>query len=191
MSCNYKLLKNAHIGSRVRMTKDKNTIPFDNKPMTNLLIENYNTLGFQISHPSMGRTIWVAFNQLPLTELTIKNGIIEDEITFVENLIIHQMVLVKTSDPDYIQLIKEREEEKEEEFTTLSKLKSGDKVISALCKEGVEMSYLGTWYTKKVIRNEKDKWHRGYGANRGWEFVLNQNSTRKVFFCSRFIRIII
>ena len=181
VSCNYKLLKNAHIGCGIRMTKDKNTIPFANEPMTGMQIENYTKLGFQISHPNMGKTIWVEFKQLPLTKLTIKNGKILDEITFVENIVAHQMELIKTSWFEYQELVQLEKEEKLEEFTTLSKIKPGEVVISALCKEGTAMVYLGTWFTKNVYRKHERSW--GYSKMKNNDtFFLEKQSPRRAFF---------
>ena len=41
-TCSIKLLKEAHVGMGVRMTSDKNTVPFKNEPMTGMVIEDYN-----------------------------------------------------------------------------------------------------------------------------------------------------
>lgn len=178
-SCNYKLLKNTHIGAGIRMTKDKDTIPFANEPMTGMKIEKYNKLGFRISHPNMGKDIWVEFKQLPLTQLTIVNGVIQDEITFVENIVAHQMELIKTDNPEYQELLKVKEQEKFEEFVTLSNVKPGEVVISALCKEGIAMTYLGTWYTKNAIRFTNSYYLRNNDHN---GIYLSKTSPQRAFF---------
>ena len=104
-TCSIKLLKEAYVGVGMRMTKDKNTLTFDNKPMTGMVIEKYNQQGFFISHPSLPKKVWVDFDQLPLTRLQINNGVISDELTFVENIVIHRMQLIRTLDTEYIDLI--------------------------------------------------------------------------------------
>lgn len=180
-NCNYKLLKNAYIGMGVRMTKGKDTIPFDNEPMTGMKITHYTKLGFKISHPNLGKDIWVEFRQLPLTELTIINGVIQDEITFVENIIAHQMELIKTSNPEYQQLLKIEEEEKLEEFVTLSQIKPGEMVVSALCKEGIPMTYLGTWYTKNAIRF-RSYYSYYYSEHKKRGIYLSKTSPERAFF---------
>jgi len=83
-TCSIKLLKKAYIGVGVRMTSGKETVPFNNIPMKGMVIENYSSDGFQINHENFPESVWVKFEQLPLTRLTIKNGVIEDEITFVQ-----------------------------------------------------------------------------------------------------------
>lgn len=179
-SCNYKLLKDTHIGLGIRMTKDKNTIPFANEPMKGMKIVKYSNLGFFISHPNMGKDIWVEFKQLPLTQLTIVNGIIQDEITFVENIVAHQMELIKTDNPEYQELLKVKEQEKFEEFVTLSNVKPGEVVISALCKEGIAMTYLGTWYSKNAIRYKN--YRTSYNTDNNSGIYLSKTSPQRAFF---------
>lgn len=147
-SCSYKLLEKAHIGQRVRMTGDRSTKPFDNVPMKDMKIIEYDKMGFKISHPSLPKQIYVDFKQLPLTKLTIVNGVIKDEITFVENIVRHEMELIKTDMLDYIELLDIRSREKDKTFVTLSQIKPGDLVKSALCESSEPMIYLGTWFTK-------------------------------------------
>ena len=49
---------------------------------------------------------------------------------------------------DYIELLDLRNREKEKTFVTLSQIKPGDLVKSALCESSEPMIYLGTWFTK-------------------------------------------
>lgn len=183
-NCNYKLLKDAHIGVGVRMSKDKNTIPFTNEPMTGMIIERYSKLGFQISHPNLGKTIWVDFKQLPLTSLTMIDGVIQDEITFVENIVAHQMELIKTDNPEYQELLVMKEEEKLETFTTLAHTLPGEVVVSALCKEGIALVYLGTWFIKDIHRCRAGSSYQGYTYinNPVDKFYLEKQSPKRAFF---------
>lgn len=153
-TCSIRSLKIAHIGVRVRMSKDKSTLPFNNIPMKGIEIIEYSSDGFKIKHPNFPKEVWVDFEQLPLTRLTIKNGVIEDELTFVENIVRHQMQLIKTYDTEYIDMLyAERELAKiSDEIIPLTKAKLGHFYKSAVCKDVVEMCYLGTFYTKKFIR---------------------------------------
>lgn len=182
-SCSIKFLKEAHVGVGMRMTSDRKTIPFDNQPMSGLVIEDYSKLGFLITHPSLPKTVWVDFDQLPLTRLTIKNGVIEDEITFVENIVSHRMQLIRTLDTEYIDLLyAERELEKKSNITIpISEAIPGDIYIGAQCKEGTEMIYLGSFYTKKVIRNKGNRYYYGYGRQKS-TFQLAKNSPKRAFF---------
>ena len=176
-SCSIKLLEKAYIGIRVRMTSDKSTLPFDNKPMKDVTIIDYNIQGFKLTHPSLPKTVWVDFKQLPLTNLTIINGVIKDEITFVENIIVHQMELIKTDMLDYIELLDIKEKEKQKTFITLSDVKPGDLVMSSLCENGEPMIYLGTWYTKNI------NIERRYGYNNeAKKYHLSKLSPQRAFF---------
>ena len=118
-TCSIKLLKTAYIGVGIRMTKDKNCETFNNVPMTGMKIEDYSNLGFKISHPSLPKIFWVEFDQLPLTRLKIINGVIQDEITFVENIVNHRMQLIRTLDTEYVDLL----------YATKSLEEKADKII--------------------------------------------------------------
>jgi len=163
-TCSIRSLKNAHIGAAVRMTSDKSTLPFENVPMKGLTIVKYDKLGFQISHPNLPKQVYVNFDQLPLTRLTMKNGVIEDEITFVENIVNHQMQLIRTLDTEYIDMIyKEKAlEQKQDEIIPISQAIPGQIYIGAQCEEGNEMIYLGTFYIKEI------KSHTDYSYGRSW-----------------------
>lgn len=182
-NCSIKLLEKAYVGVRVRMTSGKNTVKFDNVPMKGVKIEAYSSDGFRISHPSLPKPAWVDFEQLPLTNLTIVNGIIDDEITFVENIRLHQMELIKTDMLDYIELIHIRDNENANDFTPLTKLVPGDIVKSALCNGGAEMVFLGLFYSKG-LRVKEDYLYSYYnkGKRDQYTYVIDKNSPRKAYF---------
>ena len=165
-TCSIKFLPKAYIGNGIRMTSDKNTVEFDNKPMKGLKIDDYNKQGFRISHPSMPKSFWVDFDQLPLTRLTIKNGLIEDEITFVENIVNHRMQLIRTLDTEYVDLIyKEKAlEQKKDQIIPISQAVPGQVYIGAQCEEGNEMIFLGNFFIKplKIVR---DYFNRSWGRS--------------------------
>lgn len=183
-TCSIKFLPKAYIGKSIRMTKDKNTVDFDNKPMTNLKIEDYGPLGFRISHKNLPKTIWVDFNQLPLTRLKIINGVIQDEITFVENIVNHQMQLIRTLDTEYIDLIYATKEleKKEDKIIPVTKAIPGQIYQGARCEEGTHMIFVGNFYTKDVdtkprwFRHEKQEWVMTKGAPRKAFFAIPSNS---------------
>jgi hypothetical protein len=148
------------------MTADKNTVPFDNLPMKGMVIEKYDQLGFFISHPNLPKKVYVNFDQLPLTRLIIKNGVIEDEITFVENIINHKMQLIRTLDTEYIDMLfKEKSlDEKQDEIITISQAVPGRIYIGAQCEEGNEMIYLGNFHVK-ATKTETDYHHSYWSSN--------------------------
>jgi hypothetical protein len=182
-NCSIKLLEKAYIGVRVRMSSDKSTVKFDNVPMKGVKIVGYSSDGFHISHPSLPKTVWVDFDQLPLTNLTIVNGVIEDEITFVENIRRHQMELIKTDMLDYIELIHIRDNEKNKEFVTLAQLTPGDIVKSALCNGGSEMVFLGLFYSKE-IKTKRNYSYSYYDRNKPdtYTYTIDKYSPRKAYF---------
>jgi hypothetical protein len=161
-SCSFKLLEKAYIGERVRMTGDKKTLPFPNAPMKDVKIIKYDKMGFELTHPQLPKVVYLDFKQLPLLSLTIINGVIKDEITFVENIIAHQVEFIKTDMLDYLELLDLKNRESEKTFVTLKDLKPGDVIITALCESGEPMIYLGTWYTKQI----KSRYHYNYGYSR-------------------------
>jgi hypothetical protein len=178
-TCSIKLLKNAYIGVGIRMTSDKNTAPFVNVPMTNMKILDYDERGFSINHPSMPKAFWVDFDQLPLTRLKIDNGVISDEITFVENIVNHKMQLIRTLDTEYIDLIfAEKElEKKADKIIPISEAVPGEIYIGAQCEEGNEMIFMGTWYTKDV-KEERLYWSN---TDRSKSY-LSKLSPQRAFF---------
>ena len=151
-TCSIKFLKNAYIGNGVRITGGDKTVPFENIPMKGMKIIDYNKQGFRIKHANMPKSVWVDFDQLPLTRLSIHNGVIDDEITFVENIVDHRMHLIRTLDTEYIDLIyKEKAlEQKKDEIIPITAAVPGEIYIGAQCEEGNEMIFLGNFYIKDV-----------------------------------------
>lgn len=148
MNCSYRIIGAVNIGERVRKTADATTVKFDNKPFSGAKIESYTKDGFSISHESLPKIIWLDFEQLPLTTLTIINGIIQDEITFVEALFGKSktsMVLIKTQTFDYLELLDDKKTKETSKLYSIKDIKPGDNVISALCREGTVMTYLGSF----------------------------------------------
>lgn len=178
-NCSIKLLDNVHIGCRVRMTSDKSTLPFKNEPMKCMKIVKYNDQGFLLSHRNLPKPVWVDFCQLPLTNLTIINGVIQDEITFVENINQHRMELIKTDFLDYIELLDIKSREKTKEYHTVHSIGLGDVVKSALCNGGKEMIFLGNFYTKEINIKYNHSYYNSHSDN---EYYLSKNSPRKSIF---------
>lgn len=176
-TCKIKLLKRAHVGVSVRMTSDKSTLPFENVPMKGMVIENYNKQGFFISHDNLPKKVWVDFDQLPLTRLKINNGVIEDEITFVENIVNHRMQLIRTLDTEYIDLLYKEKEldelEKKNNIISLSEAVPGHWYKGAQCKEGTEMIYLGTWHGGILEKS-------GYYNNK--KYYVSKKTPKRAFF---------
>lgn len=179
-TCSIKLLKKAYIGLRVRMTGDSTTETFENVPMTGMKIEDYNKQGFFISHPALPKKVWVDFEQLPLTRLKIENGIIADEITFVENIVNHQMQLIRTLDTEYIDLIyaEKQLQSKADLIIPISEAIPGNIYVGAQCEEGNEMIFLGTWFTKKVSRDKNRRYYRQTPS----KFYISKLSPPRAYF---------
>ena len=175
-NCSMKLLEKAYVGVHVRMTGGDGTVKFDNVPMKDVRILSYDEKGFWVNHPSLPRKTLIDFKQLPLLTLTIVNGVIQDEITFVENILNHSMEFIKTDMLDYIELVDIRNRESQKEYHSVSDLKPGDVVKSALCNNGREMTYLGTFYVKEV----NARWR--YTSNEGYTYSVDDNLPRRVFF---------
>ena len=149
-SCSIKYLKNAYIGVSVRLTSGKGTTKFENIPLSDVEIVNYSSQGFQLKHPDLPKVAWLDFGQLPLKQLTIVNGIIKDEITFVENIIAHQTEFVKTDSDEYKTALSEFQLDSKLVLLPPSKLAIGDKVISAQCKESIELMFLGVFFSTMI-----------------------------------------
>ena len=184
-SCSIKLLEKAYIGEGVRMTSDKNTVPFKNIPMRGVKIIGYSTLGFRLSHPNLPKEVWVDFHQLPLTQLNILNGEIQNEITFVENIINHKMELIKTDMLDYIELLDIKSREVFKKILTLSDIIPGDIITSALCENSEPMIYLGSWYTKEIINKNRYSYR-----NDITKYYLSNSSPLRAFFLIKTIEIL-
>jgi hypothetical protein len=183
-TCSIRSLKKAYIGSGVRMTSDKSTKEFENLPMKGMIIEDYNKLGFHINHPNFPKSVWVNFDQLPLTRLTMKNGVIEDEITFVENIVNHQMQLIRTLDTEYIDMIyKEKSlDQKQDEIIPISQAVPGQIYIGAQCEEGNEMIFIGTFFVKelKTVSNFYAYYNRS-GSDKT-KYYMHKLSPQRAFF---------
>jgi hypothetical protein len=163
MNCSYRILKDVHIGLRVRKTKDKNTVPFKNEPMTDVKIVSWNDQGFELSHPDLPKNIWVDFYQLPLDKIQLEYGVIKNPITFVEEIMQGgSMVLVRADTLDYMEMLHDKKEKEEAQTYSVKQLTPGDRVISAICKEGNVMVYLGTFN----VATMSSKHQYGYGYNR-------------------------
>ena len=160
MNCSYRILKDVHIGVRVRKTKDKTTVPFKNEPMTNVKLVTWNDQGFQLSHPDLPKNIWVDFYQLPLDKLQMEYGVIKNPITFVEEIRVGgSMVLVRADTLDYMEMLHDKKDKDEAKKYAIKELIPGDRVISCLCKQGNVMVYLGTFSIATIKRQR----HYGYG----------------------------
>lgn len=184
-TCSIRSLKRAFIGNSVRMSSDKNTVSFENVPMKGMIIESYNEQGFRISHPALPKAVWVNFEQLPLTRLQINNGVISDEITFVENIVNHQMQLIRTLDTEYIDMIyKEKAlDEKKDEIIPISAAIPGQIYVGAQCEEGTEMIFLGTFFIKSM-RVKTNYGYNNYGSRGKDEtkYYFEKLSPSRAFF---------
>ena len=184
-TCSIKLLKKAYIGVGVRMSSGKGTVPFNNIPMKGMVIENYSSDGFQINHENFPESVWLKFHQLPLTRLIIKNGVIEDEITFVENIVSHQMQLIRTLDTEYIDLLyaEKHLESIADEMIPIGDAIVGDWYKGAQCKAGIEMVFLGTFY-QKTIHKVEIKNTRDYKNNKPqlYTYHFDKNAPKREFF---------
>lgn len=153
-SCQYKINEKVYVGRSVRKTGGKGTLPYLNKPFTNGFIEKFDNQGFVISHPTFPKSIWLEFSQLPLTTITIVNGVIQDELIFVEHLFRHggtQMFIIKTDSDEYREVLDyHKEKEKSYNVLKLKELVPGNVVISAVCEAGNSMTYLGTFFVRKT-----------------------------------------
>jgi len=180
MNCSYRILKDVHIGLRVRKTKDKTTVPFKNDPMTGVKIIKWNQLGFQLSHPDLPKDIWVDFHQLPLDSLQLEYGVIKNPITFVEQVMIGgTMVLVRADTLDYMEMIHDKKEKEEAATYGVKQLTPGDRVISAICKHGNVMVYLGTFNVATCAYSRS----YSYGwRNDGKTFYYVNETPERAFF---------
>lgn len=181
MNCSYRILKNVHIGQRVRKTSDKNTVPFNNDPVTGVKIVKWNQLGFELQHEKFPKNIWVDFNQLPLDSLNISYGVIQNPITFVEQIFQYgTMVLIRADTFDYLELLEDHKIVKEAQLYKISQLVPGDRVISSLCREGNVMVYLGTFYENRLSYKYDYNW-RGFGRERKTGYIVEKPIKRAYF----------
>jgi hypothetical protein len=150
--------------------------------MSDVKIEKYTVQGFELSHKILPKNIWVDFHQFPLTNLTIINGIVKDEITFVENINGHYMELIKTDMLDYIELLSIRQNEVKIKYYTPFTINPGDIVKSALCNGGAEMIFLGNFYTKNIEEQTSygRNYYRDYSTTK--DYYLSKNSPQRALF---------
>lgn len=175
MNCSYRILKDVHIGLRVRKTKDKTTVPYKNEPITDAYIETWNDQGFRLKHEAFttaNNTIWLDFYQLPLNKLNIEMGFIKNPIVFVEQILSYggstSMVLLRADTFDYLELLEDHNYKVESEKLKPTQLKPGDQVISAICRESLPMVFLGRF--RSAV--EQQKYVRGYGHN--YSYVVDE-----------------
>ena len=181
MHCSYRILKNVNIGQRVRKTADKNTVAFDNEPFSGAKILRYDHQGFQIGHESLPKDLWLDFNQLPLCTLTIKNGIIEDEITFVESIVggsTTSMVLLKTATFDYQELLEDKLFKDNQQKFKATELIPGEVVSSAICKESVNMVFLGRFFVAECVNKGAYSYRGSDGKSR---YYIDKTPERAFF----------
>jgi len=181
-TCNYKLIENVHIGVGIRMTADKNTLPFKNEPLTNMKIINYGKNGYTLVHEKLPKQIFINWDQVPLLDLTIDKGVIKDELTFVENIVVHQMELIKTDNSEYLELLEEEKKLKEINKISISQAIPGEIYIGAQCKEGIPMIYLGSFYYKNIIPERDYKQNDLWKRNPNMKFYLDKKSPKHAFF---------
>lgn len=180
MNCSYRILKDVHIGLRVRKTKDKTTVPFKNDPMTGVKIERWNDQGFQLSHPDLPKNIWVDFYQLPLDKIQLEYGIIKNPITFVEEIMQGgSMVLVRADTLDYMEMLHDKKDKEEATTYSVRQLKPGDRVISAICKQGNVMVYLGTFNI--ATYSYKSSYSYGWRSSTQYFYYINETPERAFF----------
>jgi len=178
MDCSLKINEKVHIGRSVRKTSGDNTIPYHNLPITNAKITKFDNQGFILSHPNFGRDVWLEFDQLPLMDIRIENGVILDEIVFVEHLFRAggtQMCLQKTDTDEYRGLVEDKEFlDKTKELVKLKDLKPGQIVTPGTCKEGANFTFLGVFNIRSI--DFKYAWrHKKY------EYYINNNLKRALF----------
>jgi len=180
MNCSYRILKDVHIGTRVRKTKDKTTVPFKNDPMTGVKIMAWNQLGFQLSHPDLPKNIWVDFHQLPLDSLQLEYGVIKNPITFVEEVMVGgSMFLVRADTLDYMEMLHDKNEKEKSITYGVRQLTPGDRVISAICKHGNVMVYLGTFNVATYSYSRRYSY--GYRSDGKTFYYVNETPERAFF----------
>ena len=178
MNCSYRILKDVHIGLRVRKTKDKKTVPFKNDPMTDVKLVSWNDMGFELAHTDLPKNIWVDFYQLPLDKIQMEYGVIKNPITFVEEIREGgSMVLVRADTLDYMEMLHDKKEKEEAKTYGIRELIPGDRTISAICKEGHTMVYLGTFSIARL----GTKYNYGYGRNTTTYMYIDETPERAFF----------
>jgi hypothetical protein len=180
MNCSYRILKDVHIGLRVRKTKDKKTVPFKNDPMTDVKLVSWNDQGFELAHPDLPKNIWVDFYQLPLDSIQMEYGVIKNPITFVEEIRNGgSMVLIRTDTLDYMEMLHDKKQKEEAKTYGVKDLVPGDRAISAICKEGNVMVYLGTFNVATI--STKHSYGYGYGRATQYYQYIDETPERAFF----------
>ena len=178
MNCSYRILKDVHIGLRVRKTKDKKTVPFKNEPMTDVKLVSWNDQGFELAHPDLPKNIWVDFYQLPLDKIQMEYGVIKNPITFVEEIREGgSMVLVRADTLDYMEMLHDKKEKEEAKTYGIRELIPGDRTISAICKEGHVMVYLGIFSIARL----GTKHNYSYGRTNTTYMYIDETPERAFF----------
>jgi hypothetical protein len=167
MNCSFRILdQGVYIGVGVRKSGGKDTVKFDNKPFRNCKILAATRDGFNIDHETFPKSIWVEFDQLPLINLEIKNGIISDELTFVERILTGRMELIKTETFDYLELLDDLKTKQESKTYGVKKINPGDVVISSICKNGLKMTFLGIHCLNSYYLNSGIKYSLSFYGRR-------------------------
>ena len=185
MNCSYRILKDVHIGLRVRKTKDKTTVPYKNEPITDAYIEDWNDQGFRLKHEAFttpNNTIWLDFGQLPLNKLNIDMGFIKNPIVFVESLLYYggttSMVFIRADTFDYLELLEDHKYKVESDKLKPTQLKVGDQVISAICRESLPMIFLGRFRPVTERQNYNYNWRR---SERQYEYIVDEAPEHALF----------
>jgi len=178
MNCSYRILENVNIGLRVRKTKDKSTVSYHNQPIENVYIEKWNDQGFRLKHeafPTKDNTVWLDFAQLPLNQLNIEMGYIKNPIVFVEAIASYggttSMVLLRADTFDYLELLEDKKFKEEKELISPRALVPGDRVISAICKQSLEMVFMGIFNVADI----------SYDGNYSSYYSWNRNSKKAYY----------
>jgi hypothetical protein len=148
--------------------------------MTGVKIERWNDQGFQLSHPDLPKNIWVDFYQLPLDKIQLEYGIIKNPITFVEEIMQGgSMVLVRADTLDYAEMLHDKKEKEEAKTYSVRQLTPGDRVISAICKQGNVMVYLGTFSVATMAT--KSQYSYGWSRNTTHLKYIDETPERAFF----------
>lgn len=172
MNCQYRILEQVHIGAGVRSSKGPDTIPFDNKPMTDVELVSWDKSGFILRHPALPKDIWVDFRQLPLNAINIEMGIIKNPITFVEEIRNRgTMVLMRADLLDYYELLQDKKDREAKQRWKIRDLQVGETVVSSICKDGNRMVYMGTFHIALSKFNDSNSYYRKNKENQPQIFI--------------------
>jgi hypothetical protein len=147
--------------------------------MTDVKLVSWNDQGFELAHPDLPKNIWVDFYQLPLDKIQMEYGVIKNPITFVEEIREGgSMVLVRADTLDYMEMLHDKKEKEEAKTYGIRELIPGDRTISAICKEGHIMVYLGTF----SIARMETKHNYGYGRSSNTTYMYIDETPERAFF---------